>query len=77
VRLAVRARQTQRLAAHAAGSLGLTGLLAWPLSRPDVSADAALVRALYFLVFLVGGPGHIVALGLLVAGIACRALRWA
>ncbi len=58
----------------AAGSLGLTGLLAWPLSRPDVSADAALARALYFLVFLVGGPGHIVALGLLVAGVAVPSL---
>src|SRR5438270_9529444 len=43
----------------AAGALGLAGLLAWTLSRPDVSADAALVCAVYFLVFLVGGPGHI------------------
>ncbi|OBK50268.1 hypothetical protein A5655_01380 [Mycobacterium sp. 1081908.1] len=58
----------------AAGALGLTGLLAWTLSRPDVSADAALVRAIYFLVFLVGGPGHIVALGLLVAGMAVPSL---
>jgi hypothetical protein len=58
----------------AAGSLGLTGLLAWTLSRPEVSADIALVRAVYFLVFLVGGPGHIVALGLLVAGMAVPSL---
>ena len=58
----------------AAGALGLTGLLAWTLSRADVSGDAALVRALYFLVFLVGGPGHIVALGLLVAGMAVPSL---
>jgi hypothetical protein len=58
----------------AAGALGLTGLLAWTLSRPEVGADAALVRALYFLVFLVGGPGHIVALGLLVAGMAVPGL---
>jgi hypothetical protein len=58
----------------AAGSLGLTGLLSWTLSHPDVSADAALVRAIYLLVFLVGGPGHIVALGLLVAGIAMPSL---
>jgi hypothetical protein len=58
----------------AAGSLGLTGLLAWPLARSEVAADAALVRALYFLVFLVGGPGHLVALGLLVAGIAVASL---
>jgi hypothetical protein len=58
----------------AAGALGLTGLLGWTLSRPDVSADAALVRTLYFLVFLLGGPGHIVALGLLVAGMAMPSL---
>jgi hypothetical protein len=54
----------------AAGSLGLTGLLGWTLSRPEVSADTALVRALYYLVFLVGGPGHMAALGLLVVGMA-------
>jgi hypothetical protein len=60
--------------------------LGWTLSRPEVSADAALVRAVYFLVFLVGSPGHLVALGLLVAGMAVpgralglmpRPLAWA
>lgn len=59
----------------AAGGLGVAGLLAWSLSRPDIAADAALVRALYYLVFLVGGPGHLVALGLLVAGVAMPGLR--
>ncbi|BBZ40515.1 hypothetical protein MCNS_35780 [Mycobacterium conspicuum] len=58
----------------AAGALGLTGLLGWTLSRPDVSADPTLVRAIYYLVFLVGGPGHIVALGLLIAGMAVPSL---
>ncbi len=58
----------------AAGALGLTGLLGWTLSRPEIGADIALVRALYYLVFLVGGPGHIVALGLLVAGMAVPSL---
>jgi hypothetical protein len=58
----------------AAGALGLTGLVGWTLSRPEISGDTALVRALYFLVFLVGGPGHIVALGLLVAGMAVPSL---
>lgn len=61
----------------AAGTLGLTGLLAWTLSRPDVSADTTLARAIYLLVFLVGGPGHIVALGLLVAGMAVPSLTLA
>jgi hypothetical protein len=54
----------------AAGALGLAGLLGWTLSLPEVAADAALVRTMYSLVFLVGGPGHLVALGLLVAAIA-------
>lgn len=58
----------------AAGALGLAGLLAWTLSQPEVSVDPALVRAVYLLVFLVGGPGHIVALGMLVGGIAVPGL---
>jgi hypothetical protein len=58
----------------AAGSLGLTGLLAWTLSRPEVSGDTALVGTIYYLVFLVGGAGHIVALGLLVGGMAMPGL---
>ena len=49
----------------AAGGLGLAGLVGWTLSRPDVAAEPTLVRALYYLVFLTGGPGHVVALGLL------------
>jgi hypothetical protein len=44
--------------------------VAWTLSRPEVVTDGALVRALYYLVFLTGGPAHVVTLGLLVAGIA-------
>ncbi|MGH3525331.1 MAG: hypothetical protein ACRDU4_21525 [Mycobacterium sp.] len=58
----------------AAGALGLAGLLGWTLSRPDVDIEPALVRALYYLVFLTGGTGHVVALGLLVAGIAVPSL---
>ncbi|WP_406814838.1 hypothetical protein [Mycobacterium sp. M23085] len=56
--------------ALAAGALGLAGLLGWTLSLPEVAANAAVVRALYALVFLTGGPGHIVALGLLVGALA-------
>lgn len=58
----------------AAGALGLAGLLAWTLSRPELTADATLVRALYYLTFLTGGPAHVVMLGLLVAGIAVPAI---
>lgn len=58
----------------AAGALALAGLVGWTLSRPEVVADSALVRALYTLVFLIGGPGHIVALGVLIAGMAAPGL---
>jgi hypothetical protein len=58
----------------ASAALGLSGLLQWTLSQPDVSADTAVVRATSTLVYLVGGPGHVVALGLLVAGIAVPSL---
>ena len=58
----------------AAGTLGLTGLLGWTLSRPEISGDPASVRALYVLAFLVGGVGHVVALGVRVAGMAVPGL---
>lgn len=58
----------------AAGALGLAGLLGWTMSWPEVAADTALARALYLLVFLTGGPGHIVALGVLVAAMAASGL---
>jgi hypothetical protein len=58
----------------AAGSLGLTGLLGWTLSRPEITGDTTLVRALYLLAFLVGGAAHVVALGVLIAGIATSGL---
>jgi hypothetical protein len=58
----------------ASAGLGLSGLLAWTLSRPEVTSDAALVRALYYLTYLTGGPWHVVALGLLIAGISVPGL---
>ncbi|MBV9514723.1 MAG: hypothetical protein JO280_11895, partial [Mycobacteriaceae bacterium] len=58
----------------AAGALGLCAVVLWTLSRPEVTADEPLVRALYFLVFLTGGTAHVVMLGLLVAGIAVPSL---
>ncbi|MDF3338085.1 hypothetical protein P3H80_11670 [Mycolicibacterium septicum] len=58
----------------AAAGIGLSGLIAWALSRPELVVDPTLVHALYYLVFLTGGPGHVVALGLLVAGMAVPGL---
>jgi len=65
----------------AAGGLALTGLLGWMMSRPEIAGETSLARALYLLTFLIGGPGHVVALGILVAGVAAggllpRATAW-
>lgn len=58
----------------AAGALGLSGLLLWTLSRSEVSADTSVVGALHTLAFLLGGPAHVVMLGLLVNGVAIPSL---
>ena len=58
----------------ASAGLGLSGLFAWTLSRPEITSDVPLVRALYWLVYLTGGPWHVVTLGLLIAGIAVPSL---
>ena len=58
----------------ASGSLALSGLLQCALARRDAAGEPALVLALQDLVFLTGGPGHVVPLGLLVAGVAVPGL---
>lgn len=58
----------------ASAFLALSGLVTWVLSRPEVAAQPGLVRALQYLAFAAGGPGHVVPLGLLVAGIAVPGL---
>jgi hypothetical protein len=58
----------------ASTGLALSSLTAWTLSRPEVTSDPALVRALYYLTYLTGGPWHVVMLGLLIAGIAVPGL---
>jgi hypothetical protein len=58
----------------ASTGLALSSLTTWTLSRPEVTSDAALVRALYYLTYLTGGPWHVVTLGLLIAGIAVPGL---
>jgi len=58
----------------AAAALALTGVLGWVLLLPGSRADAVVARSVYFMAFLVGGPGHLMALGFLVAGIAVPSL---
>jgi hypothetical protein len=58
----------------ASAALSTCGLLVWTLSRSDFSANTALLRVISTLSFLFGGPGHVVPLGLLLAGIAVPSL---
>jgi hypothetical protein len=50
--------------------LVLSSLIGWAMVFPGVAADAGTVRALYYLLFGVGGVGYSVPMGLLIAGIA-------
>ncbi|MEU7605940.1 hypothetical protein [Streptomyces sp. NPDC041003] len=58
----------------AAAFLACSGLVTWVLSHAEVTERPELVRALQYLAFGLGGPGHVVVLGLLVAGIAVPGL---
>ncbi|WP_344440498.1 hypothetical protein, partial [Kitasatospora nipponensis] len=58
----------------ASAFLACSGLVSWVLCRPEVLEQASLVRAFQDLAFVLGGPGHVVSLGLLIAGIAVPGL---
>ncbi len=53
--------------------LAVSGAVAWALSWPDVLASPAAARALERIAFAAGGPAHVEALGILVAGVAVTA----
>jgi hypothetical protein len=50
--------------------LALSALTGWVLSQPGMAMEASVLRALQLLGFVTGGPGHVVTLGLLLAGVS-------
>ncbi|MFJ3877023.1 hypothetical protein ACIPW5_06145 [Streptomyces sp. NPDC090077] len=58
----------------ASAFLACSGLVTWVLSRPEAAGSAEAVRVLQYLAFGLGGPAHVVLLGLLIAGIAVPGL---
>ena len=50
--------------------LALSALVLWVMAYPGISQDAAVLRALYYLVYAVGGVGYSVPLGILMAGVS-------
>jgi hypothetical protein len=57
----------------ASAMLAVSALAQWVLSRPGTATNGGLVRPLADLAYATGGPGAVVFLGLLVAGIAVPA----
>jgi hypothetical protein len=51
-------------------ALILSGITGWVLSVPEVSASAQIVKAIFFLCFLLGGAVYSVGFGLLAAGVS-------
>lgn len=53
----------------AVSALSVSAFAQYVLSRPEITTDAQLTQALAFFSFVFGGPGCVVGLGLLIAGI--------
>jgi hypothetical protein len=51
----------------------LSSLVLWVMVYPGIAQDASIIRALYYVVYAVGGVGYSVPLGLLMAGVSVSA----
>lgn len=50
-----------------------TGSVMWAMAFPGIADDGAVIKAMYYMAFSVGGVGYSVPCGLLIAGIAVPA----
>src|SRR5262249_30321038 len=48
----------------------------WVMAYPGTASDPAVIRALYYLAYALGGPGFSVPMGLLLAGVSIPAGFW-
>jgi hypothetical protein len=53
--------------------LAFSGLTTWAITLPGMTGDLSTLRALQLLSFSTGGVGHVVGLGLLLAGVSVPA----
>ena len=54
-------------------NLAAAALVLWVMAYPGIAQDSAILRALYYLTFALGGVGFSVPLGLLIAGVSVTA----
>lgn len=50
-------------------SLALSSMILWVMANPGIAANGDMVHVLYYLMFVIGGVGYSVPMGLLIAGI--------
>lgn len=53
--------------------LAVSALTTWVMTQPSMVDDVSTLRALQLFTFATGGPGHVVTLGLLLAGVSVPA----
>jgi hypothetical protein len=58
----------------AAFNIATSALLLWVMSYPGIAQESGVLRALYYMVFSIGGVGFSAPMGLLIAGIAVPGL---
>jgi hypothetical protein len=56
-----------------AANVALSALVLWVMVYPGIAQDTAILRALYYLVFAIGGVGFSVPMGILIAGLSVPA----
>ena len=54
-------------------NVAVSALMLWVISYPGIAQDTAVLRALYYVAFSIGGVGFSVPMGLLIAGISIPA----
>ncbi len=51
-------------------NIAISALVLWVMAYPGIAQETGVVRALYYLVFSIGGVGFSVPMGLLIAGLS-------
>ncbi|HXL55083.1 MAG TPA: hypothetical protein VN958_02420 [Chitinophagaceae bacterium] len=54
-------------------NLGLSSLVLWVMSYPNMAQDTSVIRSLYYIGFAIGGVGYSVPLGIFFAGVSVTA----
>lgn len=55
-------------------NLAFSSMIMWVMAYPGIAADENVIRTLFYIVFITGGVGYSVPLGLLIAGISVPSL---